>query len=93
MSEENVTFRVHVVGVSGSSAEPKPVTAPTEATLQDVLDKLLEDKVVSPAPSGQEWKWKVGNTYQDSGKTLRELGIKNTEPPMGLKLILEQEFA
>lgn len=93
MNEEDVTFNVHIVGVSGPGGKPYPVTAPFDATLQDVLDTLLESKKVSPAPEGQEWKFKVGNTYQDSGKTLRQIGLKNADPPMGLKLFLEQEWA
>ena len=93
MSTEDVTFNVHVVGVSGPGGKPHPVTAPLDATLQDVLDSLIDSKKVSPAPEGQVWKFKVNNAYQDSGRTLRELGIKNSEPPMGLKLVLEQEWA
>lgn len=93
MEARNVTFNVDVVGISGAGGKPIPVTAPDDSRLQDVLDTLIEQKVVSQAPQGQTWKWKIGNTYQDSGKTLKELGIKNTEPPMSLKLVLEQEFA
>ena len=90
---DNVTFNVHVVGVSGASGKPTPVTAPEDATLQDVLDTLIEQKVIPPAPEGHQYKWKLSNVYQDPSKTLKELGIKNRDPPMSLKIILEQEFA
>lgn len=88
--EGNVTFKVHVVGVSGASGEPRPVTSPIDATLQDVLDKLVEEKVVSAAPRDQEWKFKVGNRFQEKGKTLNQLGIKDDDP---LKLVLEVKYA
>ena len=88
--EDSVTFKVHVVGVAGSSGEPRPVTSPLDATLQDVLDKLIEEKVVSVAPKGQEWTFKLGSVVQQEESTLRQIGIKDND---NLKLVLDQEFA
>jgi hypothetical protein len=93
MSEEEITFNIHIVGVSGPSSKPFPVTAPIDATLQDVLDTLIESNKISQASDGQEWKFKIDNEFRDASKTLRQVGIKNTEPPMGLKLVLEQSWA
>lgn len=85
-TEEVVSFKVRPVGVA---VDPKEIQAEKDATVQDVLDKMVENRYLPKTAHGQYWRLKVGNVFADEGKTLSELGIRDGDE---LKVVQEQRW-